>query len=59
MTISSLLDVTDAVTVARMAGHSSPTTTMRYDERGEERMIDALAKLHLPFRKEDRLVEAI
>jgi len=57
--ISNLLDITDAVTVARMAGHASPTTTMRYDKRGEERMIDALAKLHLPFRREDRLVSAI
>jgi integrase len=56
--ISNLLDITDAVTVAKMAGHSSTEVTMRYDKRGEERMIDALAKLHLPFRKEDRLVEA-
>jgi integrase len=56
--ISNLLDITDAVTVARMAGHSSTEVTMRYDKRGEERMIEALAKLHLPFRKEDRLVEA-
>ncbi len=57
--ISNLLDITDAVTVARMAGHSSTEITMRYDKRGESRMIDALAKLHLPFRREDRLVEAI
>ena len=57
--ISNLLDITDAVTVAKMAGHSSPDVTMKYDKRGEERMIDALAKLHLPFRREDRLTEAV
>jgi integrase len=51
--ISNLLDVTDALTVAKMAGHSSPTTTMKYDKRGEERMIEALSKLHLPFRSND------
>ena len=57
--ISNLLDITDAVTVARMAGHSSTEITMRYDKRGEERIIDALAKLHLPFRGSDRKVSAI
>jgi integrase len=57
--ISNLLDITDAVTVARMSGHSSPLTTMKYDKRGEERMIDALAKLHLPFRSSDRKIEAL
>ena len=55
--ISNLLDITDALTVAKMAGHSSPSTTMKYDKRGEEKMIDALAKLHLPFRKEDRILD--
>jgi integrase len=55
--ISNLLDVTDALTVARMAGHSSPLTTMKYDKRPEKNMIEALSKLHLPFRREDRLVE--
>jgi len=56
--ISNLLDITDAVTVAKMAGHSSTEVTMRYDKRGEVRMIDALAKLHLPFRSSDRKVSA-
>ena len=56
--ISNLLDITDAVTVAKMAGHSSTEVTMRYDKRGEERMIDALAKLHLPFRHQDRTERA-
>lgn len=55
--ISNLLDITDAVTVARMAGHSSTEVTMLYDKRGEVRMIEALAKLHLPFRREDRLIK--
>jgi integrase len=57
--ISNLLDITDAVTVAKMAGHASTEITMKYDKRGEERMIDALAKLHLPFRSSDRKVSAI
>lgn len=52
--ISNLLDITDAVTVAKMAGHSSTATTQKYDKRGEERMIEALGKLHLPFRSSDR-----
>jgi integrase len=56
--ISNLLDITDAVTVAKMAGHASTEVTMKYDKRGEERMIDALAKLHLPFRSSDRMVQA-
>jgi integrase len=56
--ISNLLDITDAVTVAKMAGHASTEVTMKYDKRGEERMIDALAKLHLPFRSSDRKVSA-
>jgi integrase len=56
--ISNLLELADAVLVARLSGHSSPAVTMRYDKRGEEKLIEALAKLHLPFRKEDRLVEA-
>jgi integrase len=57
--ISNLLDITDAVTVAKMAGHSSTATTQKYDKRGEERMITALAKLHLPFRSSDRKIEAL
>jgi integrase len=57
--ISNLLDITDSVTVAKMAGHTSPVTTMRYDKRGEVRMIEALAKLHLPFHSSDRKVRAI
>jgi len=56
--ISNLLDLTDAATAAKIADHTSFSTTQLYDRRGEERMIEALAKLHLPFRKEDRLVRA-
>jgi integrase len=57
--ISNLLGLTDAVTVAKMAGHSSTEITMKYDKRGEEIIIDALAKLHLPFRREDRLINSV
>lgn len=50
--ISNLLDVTDAMTVARIAGHSSPSTTMLYDHRNSDHIIEALGKIHLPFRNE-------
>lgn len=52
--ISNLLDITDAITVAKIAGHSSPEVTMLYDKRGDEHMEEVLAKLHLPFRSSDR-----
>lgn len=44
----------DAITVARWLGHASPTTTMRYDRRGE-RAIDAAARtMHVPYRRRRR-----
>jgi hypothetical protein len=51
--------MTDAVTVAKMAGHSSIATTQKYDKRGEERMITALAKPQLPFRNSNRKMHAL
>jgi integrase len=54
--ISNLLDLADATTVAKICGHTGTNLLMKYDKRKEERMIEALAKLHLPFRSSDRKV---
>jgi hypothetical protein len=32
--------------------------SIKNDKRGEERMIDALAKVHSPFRSSDRMISA-
>lgn len=48
--ISTLLDRgVDLVTVSKIAGHSSPDTTKRYDRRGEEVKQRAAEKIHFPF----------
>ena len=47
-----LLDVgTDLVTVQKLLGHADPRTTARYDRRPEETKRQAVAKLHVPYRR--------
>jgi len=40
----------DVITVSRLAGHADPSTTAKYDMRGEEVKRQAVAKLRVPYR---------
>jgi len=47
-----LLDANnDLVTVQKLLGHSSPTTTSNYDRRGEEVKRRAVRSLHVPYKR--------
>lgn len=55
-----LLDAgVDIVTVAGMLGHSSVTTTARYDRRGERTKAAAAAKISVPYfgRRQPKLIK--
>lgn len=47
--VGDLLDaIGDLSTAQKLAGHSDPATTARYDRRGERRMREAASHLHVP-----------
>ena len=50
--ISNLLEAgADVLTVSRLAGHSNPATSLKYDLRGEEAKRKAIQLLHVPYEE--------
>ncbi len=53
--ISDLLDKgVDVATVAKLAGHNDPATTLRYDRRKLESRREAIKSLHVPFVRQNK-----
>jgi integrase len=55
--VSNLLDAgADVVTVQKLAGHSNPATTARYDRRGEDAKRRAVDLVDTPYSKEELIL---